>query len=90
LIPLLRGTATPVPDELPSIVPTPQQCADPEARDDGLNPARGVIFGVALSVPIWAILVLAACSLLSITAIEIALSVPVAVALGLAIFHLFD
>jgi hypothetical protein len=91
LIPLLRGTASPIPDDLPTVIADrPAAPAGLEAEEDGLDPVRGIIFGVALSVPIWAVLILGACRLLSVPAVEIALSVPIWAALGLAACHLLD
>ena|ERR1700693_1990636 len=91
LIPLLRGTANPVPDDLPAVIAEPPAVsAGLEAEEDGLDPARGIIFGLALSVPIWAVLILGACRLLSVTAVEIALLVPIWAALSLAACRLLD
>jgi hypothetical protein len=90
LIPLLRGTASPIPDDLTVIADPATIPAGLETEKDALDPARGIIFGIALSVPIWAVLILGACRLLSVTAVEIALSVPVWAALSLAVCHLLD
>ena len=57
-------------------------------QEDGLDPARGIIFEIALSVPIWAVLILGAWRLLGVTAGEIALVVPIWAALSFAACHL--
>jgi hypothetical protein len=90
LIPLLRGTATPIPDDITVIADPPTIPAGLETKEDVLAPARGIIFGIALSVPIWAVLILGACRLLSVSAIEIALAVPILAALGFAGSQLLD
>jgi hypothetical protein len=90
LIPLLRGTASPIPDDPPMIADPSTIQAAQETEADALAPARGIIFGIALSVPIWAVLILGACRLLSVSAIEIALAVPILAAMSLAAIHLLD
>jgi len=47
LIPLLRNPATP-----DILVPLPGKVDAPSSRDD-LVPVRGIIFSLALSVPLW-------------------------------------
>jgi hypothetical protein len=88
LIPLLRGTASPIPDDPPMIGDPATIQVDQETEGDALAPARGIIFGIALSVPIWAVLILGAYSLLSVSAIEIALAVPILAAVSLAVSRL--
>jgi hypothetical protein len=90
LIPLLRGTAGPVPDDGTGIVDRPAIPAGLEAKEDALAPARGIIFGLALSVPIWVVLVLGACRLLSVGAVEIGLSVPILAVLSYAACRVLD
>jgi hypothetical protein len=91
LIPLLRGTVSPNSDaEADIIADAPLAAESMEAEKDGLAPARGIIFGIALSVPIWAVLILGACHLLNGIALEVALSIPVWVTLSLAACRLFD
>jgi hypothetical protein len=56
LIPLLRGTAIAdaanPPADLPeALIPPPRM----DVTEDDLSPARGIIFGIVLSVPIWTI-----------------------------------
>jgi hypothetical protein len=61
LIPLLRGTVTPDSDDGPGIIAdAPMAAESMDLEKDGLAPARGIIFGLVLSVPIWAVLVLGA------------------------------
>jgi hypothetical protein len=82
LIPLLRGTASPIPDDPTVIDDSSTTRAGLETDADVLAPARGIILGIALSVPIWAVLILGAFRLLSVTAVEIALAVPILAALS--------
>jgi hypothetical protein len=90
LIPLLRGTAGPIPDDTTVIADLPAIPMGLETEEDPLAPAWGIIFGVALSVPIWAVLILGACSLLSVSAVEIAMAVPILAALSFAACHMLD
>jgi hypothetical protein len=53
LIPLLRGQAQPVPDELVEIVEPDDVAVDPD-RATTLSAARGICLGVALGSLIWA------------------------------------
>jgi hypothetical protein len=48
------------------------------------------MFGIALSIPIWTVLVLGAVNMFSGVAFDIALSIPVWVVLSLAACHLLD
>jgi hypothetical protein len=90
LIPLLRGSSRPIPDDATVFADRTTMPAGPATEDDALAPARGIIFGIALSVPIWAVLILGACRLLSVGAVEVALSVPVLAGLSLAACQLLD
>jgi hypothetical protein len=91
LIPLLRGTASvDVDAESAIIADAPTEAERMEAEKDGLAPARGIMFGIALSIPIWTVLVLGAVNMFSGVAFDIALSIPVWVVLSLAACHLLD
>ena len=64
LIPLLRGTVSLKGDGEPDIIAdAPMAAESMDLQKDPLAPARGIIFGLALSVPIWAVLILGACRL---------------------------
>ncbi|MDR3535111.1 MAG: hypothetical protein P4L71_01300 [Acetobacteraceae bacterium] len=52
--PASRGAADPNSDDWPPAVPEPQIVF---TQTDGLGPARGIMLGVAVSVPIWVVLI---------------------------------
>jgi hypothetical protein len=65
LIPLLRGAATlDIKDPAPFVEDAPASLQGVDADKDDLSPARGILLGVALSVPIWIVLIFGACHLL--------------------------
>jgi hypothetical protein len=90
LIPLLRGTASPVPDDTMLIADLPTVLADLETQSDVLAPARGIMLGIALSVPIWAVLIFVGCRMFGVSLIQIALAVPILAALSFAGSQLLD
>ncbi|HEX3573810.1 MAG TPA: hypothetical protein VHU42_04340 [Rhodopila sp.] len=89
LIPLLRGKAgIHFADESPFIADAPVEHASMEQQKDALAPARGILFGIALSIPIWAVLIFCVFHLLGGVVLTIALSIPVWIALSLAACYL--
>jgi hypothetical protein len=88
LIPLLRGTVSP--DIEDPVAGIPEVPATMDVDEDAMAPVRGIIFGIALSVPIWAVLIFGALHLFSGVVLEIALSIPIWAALSIAACHLLD
>jgi hypothetical protein len=83
LIPLLRGKGgIHVDDVSPFIADAPLDHTSMEQQKDALAPARGILFGIALSVPIWVALIFCVFHLLDGLVLKIALSVPVWIALS--------
>jgi hypothetical protein len=91
LIPLLRGTISVDIGDHPALIADALPAAESmEAEKDNLASARGIMIGLGLSIPIWAVLILGAFQLLGHIGLEIVLSLPIWVALSLAACNLFE